>query len=84
MIDIKKLKGEDLFYYIVDNGEREFAEAAQLLMYAEPDRDKALVLLEKMIQDGKRLVAIYPGNGDVPPKSAELVGDIPDGALYLV
>ena len=52
-------------------------------MYAEPDREKALALLEKMVQDGKRLVAIYPGNGDVVPRGAELVGDIPDGALYI-
>ena len=52
-------------------------------MYAEPDREKALALLEKMVQDGKRLVAIYPGNGDVVPKGAKLVGDIPDGALYI-
>lgn len=47
MIDIKKLKGEDLFYYIVDNGEREFAEAAQLLMYAEPDRTRRWFCLKR-------------------------------------
>jgi hypothetical protein len=83
-IDVKKLKGIDLYYYLTSEySGTEYAETVSLLMYAEPDREKALVLLEKMVQDGKRLVAIYPGNGDVVPRGAELVGDIPDGALYI-
>ena len=83
-IDVKKLKGLDLYYYLTSEYlGTEYAETVSLLMYAEPDREKALALLEKMVQDGKRLVAIYPGNGDVVPKGAELVGDIPDGALYI-
>lgn len=83
-IDVKKLKGIDLYYYLTSEySGTEYAETVSLLMYAEPDRGKALKLLEKMVQDGKRLVAIYPGNGDVVPKGAELVGDIPDGALYI-
>lgn len=84
-IDIKKLKGIDLYYYLTSEySGTEYAETVSLLMYAEPDKNKALRLLEKMVQDGKRLVAIYPGNGDVAPKDAELVGDIPDGALYVI
>ena len=83
-IDVKKLKGLDLYYYLTSEySGTEYAETVSLLMYAEPDREKALALLEKMVQDGKRLVAIYLGNGDVVPKGAELVGDIPDGALYI-
>lgn len=83
-IDVKKLKGLDLYYYLTSEySGTEYAETVSLLMYAEPDREKALALLEKMVQDGKRLVAIYPGNGDVVPRGAELVGDIPDGALYI-
>ena len=83
-IDVKKLKGLDLYYYLTSEySGTEYAETVSLLMYAEPDREKALALLEKMVQDEKRLVAIYPGNGDVVPKGAELVGDIPDGALYI-
>lgn len=83
-IDGKKLKGLDLYYYLTSEySGTEYAETVSLLMYAEPDRETALALLEKMVQDGKRLVAIYPGNGDVVPKGAELVGDIPDGALYI-
>jgi hypothetical protein len=84
-INIKKLKGIDLYYYLTSEySGTEYAETVSLLMYAEPDKNKALRLLEKMVQDGKRLVAIYPGNGDVAPKDAELVGDIPDGALYVI
>lgn len=84
-IDVKKLKGIDLYYYLTSEYvEAETAEAVSLLMYAEPDRDKALTMLEKMVKDGKRLVAIYPGIGDVVPKGAELVGSIPDGSLYIV
>lgn len=84
-IDIKKLKGIDLYYYLTSEySGTEYAETVSLLMYAEPDKNKALRLLEKMVQDGKRLVAIYPGNGDIVPKEAELVGDIPDGALYVI
>lgn len=83
-IDVKKLKGIDLYYYLMNEySGTEYAETISLLMFAEPDRDKAMTLLEKMISDGKRLVAIYPGNGDVAPSDAELVGDIPDGALYI-
>lgn len=83
-IDVKKLKGLDLYYYLTSEySGTEYAETVSLLMYAEPDREKALALLEKMVQDGKRLVAIYPGNGDVVPRGAEFVGDIPDGALYI-
>lgn len=83
-IDVKKLKGLDLYYYLTSEySGTEYAETVSLLMYAEPDRETALALLEKMVQAGKRLVAIYPGNGDVVPKGAELVGDIPDGALYI-
>lgn len=84
-IDIKKLKGIDLYYYLTSEySGTEYAETVSLLMYAEPDKNKALRLLEKMVRDGKRLVAIYPGNGDIVTKGAELVGDIPDGALYVV
>ena len=83
-IDVKKLKGLDLYYYLTSEySGTEYAETVSLLMYAEPDRENELALLENMVQDGKRLVAIYPGTGDVVPKGAELVGDIPDGALYI-
>ena len=53
-------------------------------MYAQPNKDEALKLLEEVVKKGKRLVAIYPGTGDVAPQRAEFVGDIPDGALYVL
>ena len=48
------------------------------------NRGEALLFLEDMVKNGKTLVTIYPGNGDVVPKNAELVGAIPDGALYII
>lgn len=83
-MDIKKMKGKDLYYYIVDFADNDFSEAVQMLMYAEPDKGKALKLLEDVVQEDKKLVALYPGNGDVVPQGAKLVGAIPDGALYVI
>lgn len=85
-IDIKKLKGIDLYYYITSNEypDKDFSEMVALLMYAQPNRDEALKLLEEVVRQGKHFVAIYPGSGDVAPKGAELVGDIPDGTLYVL
>ena len=85
-IDIKKLKGIDLYYYITSDEypDKNFSEAVSLLMYAQPNRDEALKLLEEVVKKSKRLVAIYPGMGDVAPQGAEFVGDIPDGALYVL
>lgn len=85
-IDIKKLKGIGLYYYITSDEypDKDFSEAVSLLMYAQPNKDEALKLLEEVVKHDKRLVAVYPGNGEVAPKGAELVGDIPDGALYVL
>lgn len=84
-IDVKTLKGIDLYYYLTSEySGTEYAEAVLLLMHAEPNRDKAFALLEKMVQDGRHLVAIYPGLGDVVPNGAEFVGNIMDGSLYII
>lgn len=85
-IDIKKLKGIDLYYYITSDefSDKDFSESTSLLIYAKPNKDEALKLLEEVVKQGKKLVAIYPGIGDVLPNGAELVGGIPDGALYVV
>lgn len=86
-IDIKKLKGNDLYRYITsaEFPDREFAGMVELLMYATMyDMDKALKLLEHVVQHDKELVAVYPGIGDVVPDGAEPVGDIADGELYIV
>lgn len=85
-IDIKKLKGIDLYYYMTSDEfpDKDFSESVSLLVYAKPNKNEALKLLEEVVKQGKKLVAIYPGSGDVVPKGADLVGDIPDGALYVV
>ncbi len=85
-IDIKKLKGIDLYYYLTSDEypDKDFSENVSLLIYAKPNKDEALKLLEEVVKHDKRLVAVYPGNGEVAPKGAELVGDIPDGALYVL
>ena len=85
-IDSKKLKGIDLYYYLTSDefSDKEYSETVSLLMYAKPNKDEALKLLEEVVKHDKRLVAVYPGNGEVAPKGAELVGDIPDGALYVL
>lgn len=85
-IDIKKLKGIDLYYYLTSDEypDKDFSENVSLLIYAKPNKDEALKLLEDVVEQGKHFVAVYPGNGEVAPKGAELVGDIPDGALYVL
>lgn len=85
-MDIKKMKGKDLFLYVTEIYEdKEFAETVNLMAYALTyDMSKVYSMLEDIIVQGKRLVAVYPGNGDVVPSDAELVGEIPDGALYVM
>ncbi len=85
-IDIKKLKGIDLYYYLTSDEypDKDFSENVSLLIYAKRNKDEALKLLEDVVEQGKHFVAVYPGNGDAIPKGAELVGDIPDGALYVL
>ena len=53
-IDIKKLKGIDLYYYITSDEypDKDFSEAVSLLMYAQPNKDEALKLLEEVVKKG--------------------------------
>ena len=81
--DTTTLKGEELFHHLTNNGD-DYSSLVALLPYAMMDRNKALLFLEDMVKNGKRIVSIYPGNGEVVPSGAELVGAIPDGALYLI
>ena len=85
-MDIKKLKGEDLYLYVTElHTDREFAEMVELMAYALMyDMDKVYSTLEDVVQKGKKIIAIYPGSGDVVPQGANLIGTIPDGALYVV
>lgn len=84
-IDIKKLKGMDLFYYLTsdENPDKELSEMASLLFGSNPDMEESLKVLEDVVRQGKKLVAIYPGLGEKPTKGMELICNIPDGALYV-
>ena len=65
--------------------DKEFVEMVELMAYALMyDMDKVYSTLEDVVQEDKRLVAIYPGNSDVAPQGAKLIGAIPDGVLYVV
>lgn len=78
------MKGEELFHHLTRDVNNEYSSLVALLPYATMDMNKAILLLEDIVESGKTLLAIYPGNGDVVPKGAELVGAIPDGALFII
>ena len=83
-MDLTKLKGKDLFYYLTSCiDDKEYSEMVALITYAIPDANEAFTTLENIVKDGKRLVAIYPGNGERPTSGMVLIGAIPDGALYV-
>lgn len=84
-IDIKNLKGMDLFYYLSsnENPDKELSEMASLLFWNSPDMEKSLRVLEDVVGHGKRLIAVYPGLGEKPTKDMKLICSIPDGALYV-
>ena len=83
-IDIKKLKGVDLLYYLTstENPDNGLSELASLLFLYNPDKEESLKVLEDIIKQDKKLIAIYPGLGEEPTKDMELICSIPDGALY--
>ncbi len=83
--DYKKLKGWDLYnYFINDHPNRDYASVVALLPCAcLHDIDKAAAILERTIKDRRRLVAIYPGEGEVATPDMEYVGGIMDGGLYI-
>ena len=62
----------------------------QLLVYATQDTEEAYEILERCERENKRLYPFYPGIGrdtrvsEDELNSFEYVGDIIDGAMYLV
>ena len=55
-----------------------------LLDYAVRNEKEAAKILRQCLSGGKKLVAVYPGLDDDPPKKGKQIGTIPDGCLYLV
>ena len=83
-IDLTQLHGEDLFLHLTEKIEDEdYRDTVSLIAIAIPDRNEMLAFLEKTIKDGRRLYAIYPGLKQRPSSGMDLVGAIPDGALYV-
>jgi hypothetical protein len=83
-INYKNLKGEDLFtYFTTDHPDKEYSGVVALLPYAVEDWQEALSLLERVVKQGKRFVAIYPELDSVDVSSLEKVGQIPDGFLFI-
>ena len=83
-MDITKLKGEDLFLFLTTRIEdKEYSSVVELLPYAVPDSAKMYAILEKSVKEGRKFIAVYPMFGETPSSEMQLIGSIPDGALYL-
>ncbi len=72
----------DGFLFNSDNSED--VALVRLLALVEPSAKKAGAILRECMAKGRRLVAVYPAQGETPPAKATLLGAITDGALYLV
>lgn len=70
--------------YLSAAADAEESDLVQLLQIAEPVQKKAGAFLRQCMTKGAKLVTVYPANGDKAPKGAQLIGSIPDGALYIV
>ncbi len=83
-IDINKLKGEDLFWYFTkDYPDDDYSSLVKLLPYATMDLEKAYEILERIVREGKKLVAVYPFLEETDTSKMEFVGSIEDGGLYI-
>ena len=83
-IDFTKLKGEDLFWYFTnDYPDEDYSSVVQLLPYATMDIEKAYEILERIVREGKKLVAVYPFLEETDTSKMEYVGSIMDGGLYI-
>lgn len=83
--DPQKLKGKDLFIYCTQiHPDHEFRERASMLPNAVLSMEKAYSILERVIAKGATLGCYYPAH-DNPNTIAgkEILGDIPDGCLYI-
>lgn len=85
-MDVTKLKGEDLFFYLTEvQPDKKLANMVGLLEYALMyDKNKVYKMLEKITTNNKKIIAIYPGLGEKAPEGAEFIGSICDGGLYMI
>ena len=83
-VDISKLNGESLFWYFTnDYPDENYSSVVQLLPYAAMDLEKAYEILERIVREGKKLVAVYPGIEETDTSKMEYIGDIMDGGLFI-
>lgn len=82
----KHLKGESLFYYFTqDHPDKDYSSVVALLPVATCwDMEKAYKLLERSITENRQFIAVYPGIEDTDTSRMECIGEIIDGALYLL
>lgn len=83
-IDLSKLNGESLFWYFTnDYPDEDYSSVVQLLPYAVMDLEKAYEILERIVREGKKLVAVYPWIEEIDTSKMEYIGSIMDGGLYI-
>lgn len=73
----------DGFIYNSDNSED--VDLVRLMsISSEVSPRKAASILRKCLTKGRNLVAVHPALNETPPKNAEYVCGIMEGAIYLV
>lgn len=84
-IDYKKLKGEDLYTYFIQNHpDKDYASVVALLPVATSgDMGKAFKLLERSVAENKKFETFYPEFDQDNDSKREFIGLIDDGALFL-
>ena len=84
--DPTALKGHDLFVYCTKyHPNMEFREVAAMLPGAVMSMEKACSILERVVAKKQIIKCHYPAHDN--PKNIvgkEILGDIPDGCLYIV
>lgn len=88
-IPITELPDELLVEAYLHHGvDGEAVDAVRFLHYAVEiggtEKKKSGAVLRKCLVGGKSLCVVYPSLDEDVPKGAQLLGDIPDGGLYLV
>lgn len=89
LIDKKKMSGRQLFEYYTGRKSK-YSVIVQMLVYSTQDIEKAYEILERCERENKKPFPFYPGIGrytrvnEDELNSFEYVGDIIDGAMYIV
>ena len=65
------------------NKGREDTSVGDLIFYAANYIDEAVKIMTQVIQEGRELIAVYPGLDQKPEPGMTHVGPIPDGDLYI-